>query len=150
MNIFVGNLPFDAAEEDVRKLFESFGEVASAVIVMEREKKAPKSRGFGFVEMPDEEQASSAIAGLNGREFMGRVLIVNPSRPKTKAQRENELKKKLRKIKAKAALSLANEPDEKKNQPVFKLNKPGTYKGGRRTRSFLKRRGITGVPEKGE
>ncbi len=147
MNIFVGNLSFDAIEEDVKKLFGTFGDVGSALIVMEREKKAPKSRGFAFVEMPDDTQAANAIAALNGKEFMGRALIVNPSRPKTEAQRKNELKKRLDKIKARAASRQSKEPEEKIIRPSFKLNKPGTYKGGRRTRSFLKRKGLTGVAE---
>src|SRR3989338_10049425 len=82
MNIFVGNLSFEATQGDVKKLFEGFGNVTSAVIVMSREKKAPKSRGFGFVEMSDEEQALAAIAALNEKEFMGRVLNVDPARPK--------------------------------------------------------------------
>ena len=91
MNIFVGNLSFDAAEGDVKKLFEDFGNVASVVIVMRKEKKAPKSRGFGFVEMPDEQQALAAIAALSGKEFMGRVLNVDPARPKTETKRKVEL-----------------------------------------------------------
>ena len=120
MDIFVGNLSFDAAEGDVKKLFEGFGNVSSAVIVMRKEKKAPKSRGFGFVEMPDEQQALAAIAGLNDKEFMGRVINVNPARPKTEAYRERKPEKQMR---------------------------PGTYKGGRRTHSYMKRRGLAGIQE---
>ena len=120
MNIFVGNLSFDANEGDVKKLFEGFGNVASVVIVMRKEKKAPKSRGFGFVQMPDEQQALAAIAALNGKEFMGRVLDVNPARPKAEAQAVVELKEK---------------------------RQPGTYKGGRRTHSYMKRRGLAGMQE---
>ena len=82
MNIFLGNLSFDATESDVKKLFEGFGNVASVAIVMSKEKKAPRSRGFGFVEMPDEQQALAAIVALNGKEHMGRVLNVEPARPK--------------------------------------------------------------------
>src|SRR3989338_2022028 len=82
MNIFVGNLLFEATQGDVKKLFEGFGNVASVVIAMSKEKKMPKSRGFGFVQMPDEQQALAAIAALNGKEFMGRLLNVNPARPK--------------------------------------------------------------------
>ena len=95
MNIFVGNLLFEATQGDVKKLFEGFGNVASVVITMEKEKKAPKSRGFGFVQMPDEQQALAAIAALNGKEFMGRVLNVNPARPKAEAHRKSELRKKM-------------------------------------------------------
>ena len=122
MNIFVGNLSFDSVEADVKKLFEGFGNVASVVIVRRKEKKTPKSRGFGFVEMPDEQQALAAIAALNGKEFMGRVLNVDPARPKTEAQAASELKE--------------------KRQP-----KPGAYKGGRRTHSYMKRRGLAGMQE---
>ncbi|MFA5275397.1 MAG: hypothetical protein WC417_00685 [Candidatus Omnitrophota bacterium] len=137
MNIFVGNLPFDATEGDVKKLFEGFGNVASVVIVMEREKKAPKSRGFGFVEMPDEQQALAAIAALNGKEFMGRVLNVNPTRPKTEAQAVSSFRKdKQLKVKAEA------QPEKTWFTPVFK---PGTYKGGRRTRSYITKRGLAGI-----
>jgi len=120
MNIFVGNLSFDANEGDVKKLFEGFGNVVSVAIVMEKEKKAPKSRGFGFVDMPDEQQALAAIAALNGKEFMGRVLIVNPVRPKTEAQAASRLREN---------------------------GQPGTYKGGRRTHSYTKRRGLAGMQE---
>lgn len=142
MNIFVGNLPFDATEEEVKKLFEGFGGVASVAIVMEREKKAPKSRGFGFVEMPEKAQALAAIEALNAKEFMGRALNVNPARPKTEAQRKNELKKKiLARAKAKAKLSCGQTPGQKGPRLSLTLNKPGTYRGGRRTRSYLKRMG---------
>jgi len=148
MNIFVGNLSFEATEGDVKKLFEGFGNVASVVIVMRKEKKAPKSRGFGFVQMPDEQQALAAIAALNGKEFMGRVLDVNPARPKAEAQAENELKEKRQ---PKATVEAEQHPREEREQkktwfnPVF--NKPGTYKGGRRTHSYMKRHGLTEMQE---
>ena len=148
MNIFVGNLSFIRVEEDVKKLFEGFGHVASSMIVMEKEKKAPKSRGFGFVEMPDEQQALAAIAALDAKDFMGRVINVSPAQPKTETQRKNALKKKrLLKIKAKTELYPREEPEQKKDRFSIPLNRPGTYKGGRRTRSFIKRRGLTGMPE---
>ena len=127
MNIFVGNLSFDAGDADVKKLFEGFGNVASAVIVTRKEKKAPKSRGFGFVQMPDEQQALAAIAALHGKEFMGRVLDINPARPKTNTQAESGLKE--------------------KEQPVRLSRQPGTYRGGRRTLSYLKRQGLAGIQE---
>ena len=148
MNIFVGNLSFDTVAADVKKLFEGFGNVASVAIVMRKEKNAPKSRGFGFVEMPDEQQALAAIATLNGKEFMGRVINVNPARPKTEAQAESELKEKRQsKVKAEAEQYPREEREQKKtlNYPVF--NKPGTYKGGRRTHSYVKRRGLAGMQE---
>lgn len=148
MNIFVGNLSFDSTQDDVKGLFAGFGSVASVVIVMEREKTAPKSRGFGFVEMPDEQQAFAAIAALNGKEFMGRALNISPARPKTEAERKAELKKK---IQVKAAAKVKQRPPEEEAQketwfsPVF--NKAGTYKGGRRTRSYIMKRGLAGVQE---
>jgi len=148
MNIFVGNLSFDANKGDVKKLFEGFGNVASVVIVMRKEKKTPKSRGFGFVEMPDEQQALAAMAALNGKEFMGRVLNVEPARPKKEAQAASELKEKGQ---PKATVEAEQHPREEREQkktwfnPVFK--KPGTYKGGRRTHSYVKRRGLAGIQE---
>jgi len=148
MNIFTGNLSFEATEADVKKLFEGYGVVASVAIVMEKEKKAPKSRGFGFVEMPDEQQAFAAIAALNGREFMGRVLNVNPARPKTEAHRKNELKEKRRTlVMVEVKQHLWEETEQKKTwfSPVF--NKSGTYKGGRRTHSYIKRQGLSGMQE---
>jgi len=148
MNIFVGNLSFEANEGDVKKLFEGFGNVASVVIVMRKEKKTPKSRGFGFVQMPDEQQALAAIVALNGKEFMGRVLNVNPERLKTEAHRESKLKKKAQpKFEAKAEEYLHKERERGKTwfSPVF--NKPGTYRGGRRTRSYVSRRGLAGMQE---
>jgi len=144
----VGNLSFDSAEDDVKKLFEGYGLVASVVIVMRKEKKAPKSRGFGFVQMPDEQQALAAIAALNGKEFMGRVLDVNPARSKAGAQAVVELKEKRQpKVTVETRQYPLEEKKHKKTRfnPVF--NKPGTYKGGKRTRSYMKRRGLTGMQE---
>lgn len=126
MDIFVGNLSFDAAEGDIHKLFEGFGNVASVSIVTREEKKAPKSRGFGFVRMPDEQQALAAIAALNGREFMGRVINVEPSRAKTEAHGQY--------------LAL-------KDRRVRPSGQPGACKGGRRTRSYMKRLGLSGTRE---
>jgi len=80
VNIFVGNLSFKANKRDAKNLCEGFGSVASVRIMME--KKGDKPRGFGFVEMPDEQQALTAIAALNGKEFMGRPLKVSPAGPK--------------------------------------------------------------------
>ncbi|MEO0109033.1 MAG: RNA-binding protein [candidate division WOR-3 bacterium] len=80
MNIFVGNLPRVASEEELRKAFEAFGTVASVAII--KDKFSGVSRGFGFVEMPDQDAAEKAIAGLNGKPFGGRTLSVNQARPK--------------------------------------------------------------------
>ncbi|MBF0571500.1 MAG: hypothetical protein HQL12_06460 [Candidatus Omnitrophica bacterium] len=79
MKIFVGNLPFTATENDVKGVFEVFGSVLSVSI---KKKSGKNSRGFGFVSMPDDIQAQAAIAGLQGKEFMGRPLSVSMERPK--------------------------------------------------------------------
>ena len=80
MNIYVGNLSWNLKDQDLSNLFTPFGEVASAKIVMD--KFTQRSKGFGFVEMPNDEQAQAAIAQLNGSEIDGRNLVVNESRPK--------------------------------------------------------------------
>ena len=80
MNIYVGNLSWGLKDQDLANLFAPFGEVASAKIVMD--KFTQRSKGFGFVEMPSDEQAQAAIAQLNGSEIEGRNLVVNESRPK--------------------------------------------------------------------
>lgn len=81
MKMYVGNLSFRTTEDELRELFSQHGEVSSASLVMDRETGRP--RGFGFVEMPDPEQAKAAIEALNGQPFMGRDLTVNEARPKT-------------------------------------------------------------------
>jgi RNA recognition motif-containing protein len=80
MNIYVGNLSWNLKDQDLSNLFTPYGEVASAKIVMD--KFTQRSKGFGFVEMPNDEQAQAAIAQLNGSEVDGRNLVVNESRPK--------------------------------------------------------------------
>jgi len=80
MNIYVGNLSRDANEEDLRKAFEAFGEVTSAKIITD--KFTGDSRGFGFVEMPKNPEAKSAISGLDGKDLKGRDLKVNEARPR--------------------------------------------------------------------
>src|SRR6186713_2580078 len=80
MNIYVGNLSWGLKDQDLANLFAPFGEVASAKIVMD--KFTQRSKGFGFVEMANDEQAQAAIAQLNGSEVDGRNLVVNESRPK--------------------------------------------------------------------
>jgi len=81
MNIYVGNLSFDVSEEILQKTFEAFGQVSSASIV--KDKYSGQSRGFGFVEMPDQNEARNAIANLNGKDLNGRQLNVNEARPRT-------------------------------------------------------------------
>ena len=80
MNIYVGNLPFQMTEDEFRELFEAYGAVDSANIIRDRE--TGRSRGFGFVEMPDASAAQAAIDALNGSEVMGRALRVNQARPR--------------------------------------------------------------------
>ena len=84
MNIYVANIPFKATEAELKGLFEEFGEVTSAKIILD--KFTQRSRGFGFVEMGDD-AARQAIAQLNGADFMGKNLVVNEARPKTDAPR---------------------------------------------------------------
>ena len=79
MNIFVGNLSFQANENDVRSIFEAFGTVTWVKI---KKKSGENSRGFGFVAMPDELQAQAAITSLQDKDFMGRPLSVSIERPK--------------------------------------------------------------------
>ena len=80
MNIYVGNLSYEVTEDELRSTFSSFGEVSSARIISDR--MTGRSKGFGFVEMPDNEAAQKAIAELNGKDLKGRNLNVNEARPK--------------------------------------------------------------------
>lgn len=117
MNIFVGNLSFEATENDLKSVFAGFGGVVSAMIV--KEKAGVKSRGFGFVQLLPDEQALAAIAALDGKEFMGRRLNVSPADTKPQGSREGKVRKKTR---------------------------PGIvgYKQGRRSRSFMKQCAASG------
>src|SRR6185436_516006 len=80
MNIYVGNLSWNLKDQDLSNLFATHGEVSSAKIVTD--KFTNRSKGFGFVEMPNDDQAQAAIAALNGSEVDGRNIVVNESRPK--------------------------------------------------------------------
>jgi len=80
MNIYVGNISYNLTEDDMRTAFSAFGEVKSASII--RDKMTGTSKGFGFVEMPNDEQAKAAISGLNGKELKGRALNVNEAKPR--------------------------------------------------------------------
>ncbi|MFC0771876.1 RNA recognition motif domain-containing protein [Terrimonas alba] len=80
MNIYVGNLSWNLKDQDLSNLFAAHGEVTSAKIV--NDKFTNRSKGFGFVEMPNDDQAQAAIAALNGSEVDGRNIVVNESRPK--------------------------------------------------------------------
>ncbi len=79
-NIFVGNLNFNTSEDDLRQLFEAYGQVDRVSIMTDRE--TGRSRGFGFVEMSSSEDGEKAIAALNGSQVGGRTLNVNEARPK--------------------------------------------------------------------
>ncbi|HLB86295.1 MAG TPA: RNA-binding protein [Terriglobales bacterium] len=79
-NIFVGNLDFNTSEDELRHLFEVYGQVDRVSIMTDRE--TGRSRGFGFVEMANAEEGEKAIAGLNGSQLGGRTLNVNEARPK--------------------------------------------------------------------
>ena len=81
MNIYVGNLSSDVTDEAIRGAFESFGEVTSAKVI--KDKFSGQSRGFGFVEMPAQSQAQTAIKSLNGKELQGKAMSVSEARPRT-------------------------------------------------------------------
>jgi len=80
MNIYVGNLSWNTNDDELRGAFEAFGEVSSAKVIMDRE--TGRSRGFGFVEMPDDSAAKQAIEGNNDKDLGGRTLRVNEARPR--------------------------------------------------------------------
>ncbi len=79
-NIFVGNLDFNTSEDDLRRLFETYGQVDRVSIMIDRD--TGRSRGFGFVEMTNTEDGEKAIAALNGSQLGGRTLNINEARPK--------------------------------------------------------------------
>ena len=81
MNIYVGNLSFNTAEENLRQAFEAYGEVSKVNIITDRD--SGQSRGFGFVEMPSKGEAEAAMTVLNGQELDGQTLNVNEARPRT-------------------------------------------------------------------
>jgi RNA recognition motif-containing protein len=80
MNIYVGNLTFSMTEEELRSAFASHGEVSTARIITDRE--TGRSRGFGFVEMPDDTEAEAAIQAMSGKDVDGRELTVNEAKPR--------------------------------------------------------------------
>lgn len=81
MNIYVGNLPFDATESDLRSLFADFGNLDSVSLITDRD--TGRSRGFGFVELASASDAAKAIESLNGRDWNGRRLTVNEAKPRS-------------------------------------------------------------------
>jgi RNA recognition motif-containing protein len=80
MNIYVGNLSWQMTDEDLRTLFEQYGSVTSAKIV--KDKVSGRSKGFGFVEMPEDSEAQNALSSLYDSEVLGRKIIVNEAQPK--------------------------------------------------------------------
>jgi len=79
MNIYAGSLSFQLTEADLKAAFEAYGTVSSARIIMDR--YSGRSKGFGFVEMPNEAEAKAAIAALNGKELKGRKVNISEARP---------------------------------------------------------------------
>jgi len=86
MNIYVGNLSWSMSDQDLQDLFSPYGEVVSAKVVMDKFNPG-RSRGFGFVEMSDDEAARTAISGLNDLDLSGRKIIVNESTPRPEGER---------------------------------------------------------------
>ena len=80
MNLYVGNLSYRLTEDQLRQAFEEYGQVSSCTIITDR--TTGQSKGFGFLEMPDDSEAKMAIAQLNGRDLHGRKLQVNEARPR--------------------------------------------------------------------
>ncbi|MDR8391041.1 RNA-binding protein [Aliifodinibius sp. S!AR15-10] len=87
-NLYVGNLDYGVSSDDLRELFEEFGVVTSAKVITDRE--TDRSKGFGFVEMENEEEAQEAIDELDGAEYEGRTLKVNIARPRENRDKRKE------------------------------------------------------------
>ena len=85
MNIYVGNLAYKVSDNDLKEMFEEFGDVTSAKVITDRE--TGRSKGFGFVEMSDDQEAQNAIEDLDGTEMDGRNLKVNKAKPKSAGNR---------------------------------------------------------------
>ncbi|HVZ25349.1 MAG TPA: hypothetical protein VG842_04815 [Sediminibacterium sp.] len=92
MNIYVGNLNWNMSSQDLQNLFAPYGEVSSAKIITDKMNN-DRSKGFGFVEMPDAEAARAAIAGLHDTDVMGRKIVVNESTPRPEGDRGGYKKK---------------------------------------------------------
>jgi RNA recognition motif-containing protein len=85
MNIYVGNLPYQVDGAELQQIFSQYGQVQNASVIMDRE--TGRSRGFGFVEMPNDDEAQQAITALHEKDFSGRPLKVNEARPKAERPR---------------------------------------------------------------
>ena len=88
MNIYISNLSYGVADSDLKQLFENFGEVSSAKVITDR--YTGRSKGFGFVEMPDNEASLKAIAELNQAEYDGKVIAVAEARPREERPKRTE------------------------------------------------------------
>ena len=87
MNIYVGNLAYEVTQDDLREMFEEFGQIESVSVITD--KFSGRSKGFGFVEMPSKDEGQAAIDDLNGKELKGRDLNVNEARPRTDFRNDN-------------------------------------------------------------
>lgn len=88
MNIFVGNLPYSVTDRDLRSAFEAHGQVTSASVILD--KQTGKSRGFGFIEMPNKDEGAAAVQALNEKELKGRAIRVNEAQAREdKPRREH-------------------------------------------------------------
>ncbi|MCX6352936.1 MAG: RNA-binding protein [Bacteroidetes bacterium] len=85
MNIFCGSLPFSVGDDDLRRYFEAYGEVSSSKVIMD--KYSGRSKGFGFVDMPDDEAAAKAVQELNGSQIEGRSIVVNKAEERKEGER---------------------------------------------------------------
>jgi RNA recognition motif-containing protein len=94
MNIFISNLNFNVSDEELKGLFEAFGEVSSSKVITD--KITGRSRGFGFVEMNDDDEGKQAIEKLNGSEFKGRELNVSVARPREDSGNRNNFERRRR------------------------------------------------------
>jgi len=85
VKLFVGGISYDLTDDELKVAFEAFGEVESATIIVDRD--SGRSKGFGFVEMSEKEEALKAIEGLNGTDLSGKTISVNEARPKPKSHK---------------------------------------------------------------
>jgi len=87
IKFYVGGLPYSSTDQDLETLFAEYGKVLSSVVIKDRD--SGKSKGFGFVEMSDDNEAKAAMQALNGKDFEGRALVVNEARPQEGRQYGN-------------------------------------------------------------
>ncbi len=138
MQIFIGNLPYTATEEDIKKLFGAFGAVVSVSL---KKKSGGDPRGFGFVDMPDDAHAQAAITGLESKEFMGRALSVSVRRPSLEKPKKDY--KAIKKARLEAKLKAEQPLELVENLPEVKAVRPkhAKYSGRRGPKVWEKRQG---------